>query len=76
MIEIKASDVFDMYVGEGEKNVQAIFSLARKISPCVVFLDEVDALFGARRSDMHNQNHREIINQVGSKRQLGISTDL
>lgn len=28
--------------------VKAVFSLARRLSPCVVFLDEVEALFGAR----------------------------
>ena len=36
------------YVGEAEKLVKAVFSLARRLSPCVVFLDEIDALFGAR----------------------------
>jgi len=40
--------VMDMYVGEGEKLVKAVFSLARRLSPCVVFMDEIDALFGAR----------------------------
>lgn len=34
-----------MWVGEGEKLVKAVFSLARKLSPCVVFIDEVDSLF-------------------------------
>jgi SpoVK/Ycf46/Vps4 family AAA+-type ATPase len=38
------------YVGEAEKLVRAVFSLARRLSPCVVFLDEIDALFGARMS--------------------------
>ncbi|WVR04095.1 hypothetical protein IAU60_001094 [Kwoniella sp. DSM 27419] len=50
MLAIQPSDVNDMYVGEGEKLVKAAFNLARKLSPCVVFLDEVDALFGARIS--------------------------
>nr|XP_018264327.1 uncharacterized protein I303_02492 [Kwoniella dejecticola CBS 10117]OBR86485.1 hypothetical protein I303_02492 [Kwoniella dejecticola CBS 10117] len=50
MLAIQPSDVNDMYVGEGEKLVKAAFSLARRLSPCVVFLDEVDALFGARIS--------------------------
>ncbi|ODO04846.1 hypothetical protein I350_05456 [Cryptococcus amylolentus CBS 6273] len=50
MLAVQPSDVNDMYVGEGEKLVKAVFSLARRLSPCVVFLDEVDALFGARTS--------------------------
>lgn len=51
MLAISPSDVMDMYVGEGEKLVKAVFSLARRLSPCVVFLDEIDALFGARMSN-------------------------
>ncbi|OLL22153.1 Protein MSP1 [Neolecta irregularis DAH-3] len=42
---------------------QAIFSLARKLAPCVIFLDEVDAIFASRRSDYNSPSHREIINQ-------------
>ncbi|KIJ68966.1 hypothetical protein HYDPIDRAFT_144468 [Hydnomerulius pinastri MD-312] len=50
MLMVSPSDVMDMYVGEGEKLVKAVFTLARRLSPCVVFLDEIDALFGARSS--------------------------
>ncbi|KAG0331089.1 hypothetical protein BG004_001830 [Podila humilis] len=74
MLEIKASDIFDIYVGEGEKNVSAVFSLARKLSPCVIFLDEVDSIFRARGSGGNgggggsssgggNSSQREILNQ-------------
>ncbi|OZJ02567.1 hypothetical protein BZG36_04190 [Bifiguratus adelaidae] len=64
MIEVRASEVYDMYIGEGEKNVRAIFSLARKLAPCVVFVDEVDFLFNTRRSDNASSTaHREVINQ-------------
>lgn len=62
MLEIKGSDVYDKYVGEGEKNVQAIFSLARKLSPCVVFIDEVDAIFASRHTESA-ASRREIVNQ-------------
>ncbi|KAG0275996.1 hypothetical protein BGZ95_008137 [Linnemannia exigua] len=70
MLEIKASDIFDMYVGEGEKNVSAVFSLARKLSPCVIFLDEVDSIFRARSlggssggGGGGHSSQREILNQ-------------
>lgn len=33
-MKVALSDIFDKYVGEGEKNVKAIFTLARKLSPC------------------------------------------
>jgi len=52
----------DMYVGEGEKNVRAVFSLAKKLSPCVVFIDEADAILSAR-GDNSRKAHRELINQ-------------
>ncbi|KAJ3315658.1 hypothetical protein HDV04_002072 [Boothiomyces sp. JEL0838] len=67
-MNISLSDIFDKYIGEGEKNVRAIFTLARKIDgPCVIFLDEVDAVFGSRRSDESGGNRREIMNQFMSE---------
>jgi SpoVK/Ycf46/Vps4 family AAA+-type ATPase len=52
-----------MYVGEGEKNVKAIFSLAKKLSPCIVFIDEADAILGSRGTSSSRTTHREMINQ-------------
>lgn len=64
VLEISGSDIYDMYVGEGEKNVRAIFTLAKKLSPCVVFIDEADAIFGSRNQGRHRPtSHRELINQ-------------
>ncbi|KAF2258240.1 AAA-domain-containing protein [Lojkania enalia] len=63
VLEVSGSEINDKYVGEGEKNVRAIFSLARKLSPCVVFLDEADAIFGARDSSRQRISHRDILNQ-------------
>ncbi|KAG8681323.1 hypothetical protein FRC08_015712, partial [Ceratobasidium sp. 394] len=48
MISIKPSDILHKCVGESERLVRALFSLARRLKPCVVFIDEIDALFGAR----------------------------
>jgi SpoVK/Ycf46/Vps4 family AAA+-type ATPase len=64
VLEVSGAEVSDMYVGEGEKNVKAIFSLAKKLSPCVVFIDEADSLLGSRSSESSKRTtHREIINQ-------------
>ncbi|KAI9848986.1 MAG: hypothetical protein M1837_005877 [Sclerophora amabilis] len=63
VLEVSGSDIYDMYVGEGEKNVKAIFTLAKKLSPCVVFIDEADAIFGSRSGNVNRTSHRELINQ-------------
>ncbi|KAG6911469.1 hypothetical protein DXG01_014543 [Tephrocybe rancida] len=66
MLMVSPSDVMDMYVGEGEKLVKALFTLARRLSPCVVFLDEIDALFGARMSARESGGavaHRGVITE-------------
>lgn len=63
VLEVSGSDVYDMYVGQSEKNVKAIFSLARKLAPCIVFIDEADAILGTRDTTHKRTSHREIINQ-------------
>lgn len=59
-------DVLDMYLGESECKLHAIFARARKRRPCVLFFDEVDAL-GAKRSDMLHAAGRHSINQFLSE---------
>jgi SpoVK/Ycf46/Vps4 family AAA+-type ATPase len=63
VLEVSGSVINDKYVGEGEKNVAAIFTLARKLSPCVVFLDEADAVFGSRDGSKNRVTHRDVLNQ-------------
>ncbi|KAJ5688762.1 hypothetical protein N7462_003154 [Penicillium macrosclerotiorum] len=63
VLEVSGSDIYDMYVGEGEKNVKAIFTLAKKLSPCIVFIDEADAIFCSRTGASNRTSHRELINQ-------------
>lgn len=63
VLEVSGAQVYEKYVGEGEKMVKAVFSLAKKLSPCIVFIDEADALFGSRGGANNRTTHREIINQ-------------
>ncbi len=57
------SDILDMYVGNSESNLHEIFQLARRSAPCVVFLDEIDAL-GQKRSMTRNSAMRTSVNQL------------
>jgi SpoVK/Ycf46/Vps4 family AAA+-type ATPase len=48
MLEVTSADVNNMYASESEKTVRAIFTLAHKLRPCIVFIDEADAIFSSR----------------------------
>ncbi len=61
-ISIGLHDILDMWIGNSEKNLHEIFQLARRNQPCVLFIDEVDAL-GASRTDMRQSAMRQVINQ-------------
>jgi AAA+ superfamily predicted ATPase len=61
-ISVGIQDVLDMWIGNSEKNLHELFDLARGNTPCVLFIDEVDAL-GASRSDMRHSGSRHLINQ-------------
>lgn len=61
-ISLGLHDILDMWMGNSEKNLHEVFEAARKNKPCVLFIDEVDAL-GASRTDMRQSAMRQIINQ-------------
>ncbi|MFZ5553909.1 MAG: AAA family ATPase [Bacteroidota bacterium] len=61
-LSVSLNDILDMWVGNSEKNLHQFFELARQNTPCVLFIDEIDAL-GASRSDMKQSSGRHLINQ-------------
>lgn len=65
-ISVGISDVLDMWIGQSERNLHALFEQARSHKPCVLFFDEVDAL-GANRTDMIKSGGRHLINQFLSE---------
>lgn len=65
-IAVGIHDVLDMYLGNSESKLHALFQYARNNTPCVLFFDEVDAL-GAKRSDMRGSAGRQVINQFLSE---------
>lgn len=62
-LSVSLADILDVYVGQSERNVHELFEWARRNSPCVVFLDEVDAI-GLKRSQQRNSASRGTVNQL------------
>ncbi|EDR22201.1 hypothetical protein, conserved [Entamoeba dispar SAW760] len=62
-INASLSSLESKWFGEAEKFVKALFSLAAKLSPCVIFIDEVDALLGKRTSQNENETLRKMKNE-------------
>lgn len=63
-LAIHPSAVASKWLGDGVRYVQAAFSLARKMAPCVVFFDEVDALLSRRNSHGEHESLREMKNEA------------
>lgn len=48
MLQVSAAQIESKWVGETEKVIQALFQLGKRLAPCVIFIDEADALFYSR----------------------------
>ncbi|MFD5202852.1 ATP-binding protein [Streptomyces sp. NPDC058375] len=62
-LSVSVNDVLDMWIGNSERNMHEVFNTARRKAPCVVFLDELDAL-GGKRSRTQNSGMRNTVNQL------------
>ena len=49
-ISVKGPEFLSKWVGESEKAVRDVFALAKRVSPCIIFIDEFDSLAPARSS--------------------------
>ncbi|KAJ3346901.1 hypothetical protein HDU83_002588 [Entophlyctis luteolus] len=52
-INLPLSTLTEKYFGESQKLVKALFSFAKKVEPCIVFIDEIDSFLRERRSGDH-----------------------
>jgi len=58
-ISVSSSDLLSKWLGESEKGVKCLFELARERQPCIVFIDEIDALCG-QRNDTESESSRRV----------------
>jgi SpoVK/Ycf46/Vps4 family AAA+-type ATPase len=52
-LEVKLSMITSQFLGETSKNIDKVFELAKKLSPCILFIDEFDFVAKTRTSDEH-----------------------
>ena len=66
-LSIATSTIFNKYVGESEQNTRAIFTLAARLSPCVIFIDEIDSILSSCSSGGSSEEYtRKVKNEFMS----------
>ena len=65
-LSIAASEFVEMYVGVGASRVRDLFNKAKKQAPCIVFIDELDAIGKSRGGSVHqgNDEREQTLNQL------------
>lgn len=60
LIEVKLAMIISAYLGETSKNIDNVFMLAKKLSPCILFIDEFDFVAKSRAADDHGAIKRAV----------------
>lgn len=72
---LSGSEFVEMYVGVGASRVRDLFKQAQAMAPCIIFIDEIDAIGKSRDNAMGSNDEREqTLNQLLSEMD-GFSTD-
>ncbi len=53
LLEVKLSMITSQFLGETSKNIEKVFEIAKRLSPCILFIDEFDYVAKTRTSDEH-----------------------
>ncbi|KRY56160.1 26S protease regulatory subunit S10B -like protein B, partial [Trichinella britovi] len=76
-LQASATTITDSYIGEAAKMVREIFTYAKANSPCIIFLDEIDAIGSKRSANVHSSDREvqrtmmEILSQIDGFDPLG-----
>ncbi len=60
VLEVRLSMITSQYLGETSKNIDRIFEFAKKIAPCILFIDEFDFVAKSRITDDHGAMKRAV----------------
>lgn len=61
---ISGSEFVQMFVGMGAAKVRDLFQQAQKKAPCIIFIDEIDAIGKSRDAAMGNDEREQTLNQL------------
>jgi 26S proteasome regulatory subunit T4 len=76
-LKVVASGIVDKYIGESARVIREMFAFAREHQPCIVFMDEIDAIGGRRFSEGTSSDREvqrtlmELLNQLDGFDDLG-----
>ena len=76
-MKVVASGIVDKYIGESARVIREMFAFARSHEPCIIFMDEIDAIGGRRYSEGTSADREiqrtlmELLNQLDGFEELG-----
>ncbi len=75
LLEVKLSMITSQYLGETSKNIEKVFEIARKLNPCILFIDEFDYVAKMRTSDEHAAIKRAVNTLLKSIDEINLVED-
>ena len=67
LIFVSGPELFTKWLGESEESLRHVFRLARQLSPCIIFFDQLDALAPRRGRESGSQTSERVVNQLISE---------
>lgn len=75
LVDVKLSMITSQYLGETSKNIEKIFEIAKRLNPCILFIDEFDYVAKTRTSDEHAAVKRAVNTLLKSIDEINLIED-